>query len=792
VSSAQVGNKRRCQDRLHGEPIVEVANMLELWTSLYDAPKPDRYEDATVSRIDLHLHSRASGVAANWWVSGLGLGKATPESTTSPEAAYDLAKAAGMDFVTLTDHESVSGGLTLLDRPDFVLGEEFTVVFPDDGSSVDVLVYGLTLDDHHALQGLRGDVYQFVAALRDMKLPHALAHPLFAPNGRLERAMVEKRILLFSVWETINGARPERQNRIAARVANSIDGTTLRQLAATHGLPVPPHRRIATVAGSDDHAGIAVGTTWTAMPRVETSTDVLAALLAGEVRAEGQHGSVDKLVLTGCRIAAQIVADGGRTSAFQDAPLGRIRDALPLLAILPTPQIRRVVEDRYVQQLASALAQADSSLGVFGLAFKLGAMVDAHLVLAPWLGISGYFSREARKTRDLARAMGHDEQRPVRVAVFVDAIGSTHGVSTFYRNVAMAPEREVELTLVHAEMAEQGLALESIGTLPLPLYGDERLAVPSLLQTLDVIATHEFDLVHIATPGPVGIAAFVAARILGLPVVGAYHTEFGAYAQHLSGDAMLGDLVDLVIRQCCDYCDAMVVPSRSTVEAMARRGYQVDRACVVPNGVDASLFRPDRRDETLRRELGGGRQLLLYCGRLSREKGLEPFAEGYRDLRARRDDVHLVVVGDGPMRGELENRLGATATFTGFLHGDGLARVMASCDLFAFPSQSDTLGRAVTEAQASGLAAVVYEGGGPAECIAQGHTGLVARAGDMEAFIACVERLLDEPVLRARMGVAARERAAGMVWSAVRAELDALYLQLTGAVLAPDVAAMTP
>lgn len=759
--------------------------MLELWSRPHDGPSFDACADSTVTRIDLHLHSHASGVASNWWVASLGFGNATPESTTSPEGAYDLAKSAGMDFVTLTDHETIAGGLTLQDRPDFLLGEEFNAIFPDDGSSVDVLVYGLNASDHLALQGLRGDVYRFVAALRELDLPHVLAHPLFVPVGRLDRGMLEKRMLLFGIWETINGARPLRQNRTADRVAQGVDSTTLRHLAAIHRLPVPPHRRIAMVGGSDDHVGIAVGTTWTAMPRVDTVSDVLEALRAGEVRAEGQHGSVDKLVHSGCRIAAHVVADGGHSAAVMDAPIGRLRDILPLLALLPTPQVRRLVEDRYAQQLASVFAQAHSSLGMLGLVVKLSALVEAHLMLAPWLGVSAYFGREARKIGEIERLMGYDEQRPIRVGVFVDAIESTHGVSTFYRNVTAATGSDVDLTLVHAGAAEYGVALTPIGTLPMPLYTDERLAVPSLLQALDVIAGQEFDLVHVATPGPVGIAAFVAARILGLPVVGAYHTEFGLYAQSISGDAMLGDLVDLLVRQCCDHCDAVVVPSQSTVEAMARRGYRVDQACVVSNGVDASLFRPERRDESLHQELGGGRTLLLYCGRLSKEKGLEPFADGYLALRARRDDVYLVIVGDGPLRADLEKRLGATATFTGFLHGVDLARTVASSDVFVFPSQSDTLGRAITEAQASGLPAVVYAGGGPAECIAPGLTGLLARAGDTDDFVACIERLLAEPSLRASMGAAGRERSAGTSWSTARAELDALYKRLGGNVPAP-------
>ena len=753
--------------------------MLELRPRQVEIPSLDNEQNLAVSRIDLHLHSYASGSATNWWVTSLGLGNSTPESTTSPQAAYDLAKVAHMDFVTLTDHETVAGALTLLDRPDFVPGEEFNVLFPEDGSSIDVLVYGLSIDDHHDLQDRRSDVYLFVDALHELALPYVLAHPLFAPSIRLDRAMIEKRMVLFGLWEAINGARPERQNRTAVRIGQSVDAFTLRQLAALHGLRVPAHRRIAMVGGSDDHAGIAVGTAWTEIPRVESANGVLEALRAGEVQAKGQHGSVDKLVHTGCRIAAQTIADGSNAAALSDAPIGRLRDVLPFLALMPTADIRRIMEERFNQQLRDLLTHANSPLGFLGLVSKLGAAIDTHLVLAPWLGVASYFERESRQARELGRLMGQDEERPTRVGIFVDAIGSTHGVSTFYRSVAATPEHDVALTLVHADQGDYGVRLDSVGTLPMPLYQNQRMAVPSLVQTLEVIARNEFDIVHVATPGAVGIAAFVAARILGLPVVGAYHTEFGSYATHLTGDAMLGDLVDLVIRQCCDHCDAVVVPSHATVEAMARRGYQVDRAQVVPAGVDAALFRPDQRDEVLHQHLGGGRTLLLFCGRLSREKGLEPFAHAYAALRARRDDVHLILAGDGPLRAQLEERLGDTATFTGFLHGQELARLVASCDLFVFPSQTDTLGRAITEAQASGLPAVVF-GGGPAECVVPDRTGVIADAGDMGEFMAHVERLLDDPMLRARMGEAARTRASTMDWATVRSVLDAMYLRLAG------------
>jgi hypothetical protein len=165
--------------------------------------------------------------------------------------------------------------------------------------------------------------------------------------------------------------------------------------------------------------------------------------------------------------------------------------------------------------------------------------------------------------------------------------------------------------------------------------------------------------------------------------------------------------------------------------------------------------------------------------------GLDRLAAGYLSLRSRRqDDVHLVVAGDGPYRGELEALLGERATSTGFMRGEELARLYASCDVFVFPSTTDTLGRAVAEAQASGLPAVVCGIGGPRECIQPGVSGFVVGPGNDEEFFSRVELLLDDAVARQNMGRAVREFAEGMSWEAVLEGLIELHSRLAG--IRPD------
>jgi glycosyltransferase involved in cell wall biosynthesis len=149
-------------------------------------------------------------------------------------------------------------------------------------------------------------------------------------------------------------------------------------------------------------------------------------------------------------------------------------------------------------------------------------------------------------------------------------------------------------------------------------------------------------------------------------------------------------------------------------------------------------------------------------------------------LRERRDDVQLVIAGDGPYRADLEAALGSTATFTGFLRGEELARTIASCDLMLFPSTTDTLGRSVAEAQASGLPAVVFNTGGPQECIRPGISGYVVEAGDVAGFWARAEELIDSSALRRRMARAARTFAATLSWNHVLDGLIDLYREVCG------------
>jgi glycosyltransferase involved in cell wall biosynthesis len=198
---------------------------------------------------------------------------------------------------------------------------------------------------------------------------------------------------------------------------------------------------------------------------------------------------------------------------------------------------------------------------------------------------------------------------------------------------------------------------------------------------------------------------------------------------------------------------------------MLRLGIPPDRVVPLTPGIDTDAFHPRFRDPdgTLRRILPVLRERsvkVLYVGRLSVEKNLPFLARVWPRIRCAAD-AQLLIVGDGPYRAAMQRDLARhDAHFLGFRHASELSALYASADLFLFPSATDTLGQAVLEAQSSGLPAIVSDRGGPCEFVVHETTGLVLPAPPAhdaeDRWIAGAQRLIADPVLRARMALAAR------------------------------------
>jgi glycosyltransferase involved in cell wall biosynthesis len=212
--------------------------------------------------------------------------------------------------------------------------------------------------------------------------------------------------------------------------------------------------------------------------------------------------------------------------------------------------------------------------------------------------------------------------------------------------------------------------------------------------------------------------------------------------------------------------DIIYVNSEHYRRCWIDRGIPAEKLKILPRGLDTTLFHPTRRTGSFREKFGAlnGEPVLLYVGRISKEKDLDILACAYRKLRQKYPSTRLVLVGDGPYLKELRDSI-PDATFTGYLSGGDLAKAFASADIFVFPSTTDTFGNVVLEAMASGLPAIVSDTGGPRELVKNGITGYVTRSHDIEDFTTATARLLSDPALRESMRANARAAVENRDWS---------------------------
>jgi glycosyltransferase involved in cell wall biosynthesis/predicted metal-dependent phosphoesterase TrpH len=758
-------------------------------------------ETPMISRVDMHCHSTASQLSRLGVQRSLGL----PECATPPDEVYELAKRRGMDFVTITDHDTIDGCLELADRPDCFVSEELTARFAGEPRAVHVLCYGITPGDHEWLQANAGDVEACAAYLHENEIACALAHPFYNVDAPLMPAHRRRLAQLFPIWEVRNGSRAAELNMPAA-------------------IYVETHGGIG-IGGSDDHAGVDIGRTFTEAPAAATPEEFLRHMGRGEAQAGGELGSAAKwahaavalatraLVLPasgalyapmGCKrrtgvvdpgavepavvlkIAQRAIAEGAAREGKVAADIGP-DDARALLeAWLRSVELdlrgrdlldhlqedgfshadlyrraRRTHERRLREAIAAgASAAADGNLGV-----AIGGLFEAIVPAVPYVPAATFLGAEKAK---LAARPG---ERP-RVALIADGIGSMHGVTATIEKIRElgVPGFEVEVVGTDPGVDRR---LPAAAELEIPFYADMRLGVPGLPGLVETLAEGRYDAVHVTAPGPAGIAATLLNRIAGTPLVASYHTELATYAGLRSGDEGLETTARLALGAFYGAPGVVLSPSPAADGSLLELGVEPGRLGRWERGVDVSRFDPGKaaRDEF------PGEIKVLYAGRLTREKGAELLAESFLRAHAADPRLHLLLAGGGPEEAELRARLGESATFLGWLEGDELARAYASADVFLFCSTTDTYGQVVLEAGASGLPVVAVAEGEPASLVENRHTGMLCQA-DADHIAGTVLQLAASPLLRRHLGASAVRSARERSWERAMEQLAAGYERL--------------
>ena len=739
--------------------------------------------DQSAARADLHCHSTASAVSKLGVQRSLGL----PECATPPEEVYELAKRRGMDFVTITDHDTIDGALEIAARhDDAFVSEELTAWFRGEPQAVHVLVYGITPDDHEWLQAHRGDVEACAEYLDANEIACALAHPFYAVGAPLTARHRRRLAQLFGVWEVRNGARARELNAPAAVYVETHGGTG--------------------IGGSDDHAGVDVGRTWTETPPAATWRQFLAHLRAGEAEAHGHHGSAAKWAHAAMAIAVRtlgtdeagaksdpavvarmverVMSEGNARAGAIGADLGPADARNLLCAWLDATGVRMSGEQLLAWMQSDEFSHAD----LFRIARRrherrLAAAVDDVVTLAahnanPVLAAPALFEAcvaaipyapaAAFLGREKARLTRRDSE-PLRVALVADGVGAMHGVTHTLDEIQSrgVPGFEVEVVGTDANVDRR---LPAVRDVTVPFYSGLEVGVPSLPAIVETLAEGRYDVIHLCSPGPCGVAAAAIARMMELPVLGSYHTELAAYARMRSGDGAIGRVAARAVAAFYGGCDHVLSPSPASDAVLRDLGIAASRIGRWDRGVDLERFTREKRDETLLR----GEINVLYAGRLTHEKGADLLADAFLAARARDPRLHLSLAGGGPEEERLRAKLGEHATFLGWLEGDDLARAYASADVFLFCSRTDTFGQVLLEAQASGLPVVAVDEGGPCSIVTDDVTG-VLRPPDAAALAQAVCELARMPFQRERLARNALSAARARTWEAALARLAAGY-----------------
>ena len=389
------------------------------------------------------------------------------------------------------------------------------------------------------------------------------------------------------------------------------------------------------------------------------------------------------------------------------------------------------------------------------------------------------------------------ERRSLRIAYVTETYPpEVNGVAlSAARLVAGLQRRNHDVQLIRPrqdglDAARDGPRFHEVLTrgLPIPRYPNLRMGVPSKRALVQLWSTHRPDVVHMATEGPLCWSAMQAAAHLRLPTTSDFRTNFHAYCKHY-GVGWLHRPIMGYLRKFHNRTRCTMVPTESLRRELQGRGFR--NLSVVTRGVDVAQFDPAHRSAALREQWGAGPNSLvvMVVGRVAPEKNLQLLVTAFEAVRQRDADARLVIVGDGPMRAELQHRC-AHAWFAGQRIGQDLAAHYASADLFVFPSLTETFGNVTAEAMASALPVVAFDYAAAAQLIRSGDNGVLVPFGNAGDFVHQVSELAADAGRRRAMGERARHAAAALQWDGVvvrfESVLQALVAQPVPGLRAPS------
>ena len=322
----------------------------------------------------------------------------------------------------------------------------------------------------------------------------------------------------------------------------------------------------------------------------------------------------------------------------------------------------------------------------------------------------------------------------------------------------------------------KGAKIIGVAAMPLPLYPELKLGLPGPAVS-DALEDFKPDLIHVVNPAVLGLGGIWLARSNNIPLIASYHTHLPKYLEHY-GMGMLEPLLWELLKAAHNQALLNLCTSTAMVEELESKG--IKRTALWQRGVDTETFKPEFRNQKMRRKLLGKypdkNSLLIYVGRLSAEKQIERIKPVLEEI----PDACLALVGDGPYRNQLEKIFENTQTnFIGYLSGEELASAYASGDIFLFPSSTETLGLVLLEAMAAGCPVIGANKGGIPDIINDGVNGCLYNPDGVDqgksSLIEATKKILNNNEKKENMRVEARIESERWNWNKATLQLKKYY-----------------
>ena len=363
----------------------------------------------------------------------------------------------------------------------------------------------------------------------------------------------------------------------------------------------------------------------------------------------------------------------------------------------------------------------------------------------------------------------------MRIAIVTETfLPSTDGVVTrLTKAVSYFRRQGHDVLIIAPELGVtefEGARVAGIKPITFPFY-QSRPWAPRSRAVKTLLQDFKPDIVHAANPILLAASGVKYASKLGYPLVASFHTNLPKYLEYYKLP-LAKPLLWRYLKGLHNQAELNLVTSRAMFDELTAQS--INHLRLLPRGVDIDGLSPKYRNETTRFELTAGhpeRTLLIYVGRLAHEKDLHKLLP----LMKKRADLALAIIGDGPLKAELEELFKNTNTiFTGLKHGETLAKAYASADAFVFPSVTETLGLVILEGMASGLPVLAVRSKPSLEQITDQVNGLLFEDHDLGSLEAALARL-EEPNFREQLRVNARQEAEHYSWEHASAAMLNYY-----------------